>query len=55
VDIGEHFERLQAAYSRLEEKRAAFQKQVKENSNLSLSLLDMLVLMLMSWDYLESS
>ncbi|KAF8470457.1 hypothetical protein DFH94DRAFT_771335 [Russula ochroleuca] len=33
VDVGELFERLQAAYSRLEEKRATFQKQVKEQTN----------------------
>ena len=55
MDIGKLFERLQAAYSRLEEKRAAFQKQVKENSTPISLLPEMPVLMLMPWDYLESS
>lgn len=38
VDIGELFERLQVSYSRLEEKRVAFQKQVEEQSTPILSL-----------------
>ena len=32
ADLGELFEKLQTAYSRVEEKRAIFQKQAKEKS-----------------------
>ncbi|KAH9989044.1 hypothetical protein BJV74DRAFT_885233 [Russula compacta] len=42
VDIDQLFERLQVAYSRLEGRRAAFQKQVKEQANKMREIIDAL-------------